>query len=494
MKRIVTCQRMKEMDQATIKERGIPSCVLMERAALAVAEEVRKRSPKKVLVVCGSGNNGGDGIAAARILHLWGIAAEFYMAGNIEHSTPETRQQLEIAANYQVRQVNNPAWDEYTTIVDAVFGIGLSRPAEGVYKQVIEKINESAAYKIAVDIPSGISGDTGKVMGDAVKADLTVTFACLKRGHCLYPGAGYAGEVLVKDIGIYPVREEPEDAWMLEGTEKDLLPKRKEDSNKGTFGKILLAAGCKNMAGAAYLSAKAGLYTGCGMVKIHTEEENRVILQELLPEAMLSTREDEENWSRDLAWCDAVVIGPGLGTSERSRNKVQWFLKNCQKPMVLDADALNLLSINPGWRKELPSRCILTPHVGEMGRLRGKSVSEIKENLIEEACLLARELGAVCVLKDARTVIADKSGQIWINTTGNAGMATAGSGDVLSGILGALLGNQMEPAEAAVLGCFLHGCAGDLAREEKGERSMTSRDLITYLSRVFLKMEGKSCR
>lgn len=493
MKRIVTGRRMKVMDQTTIREMGIPSCVLMERAALAVAEEVKKTHPIKVLVLCGNGNNGGDGVAIARILHLWGIPSEFCMVKNPGNYTEETKRQIEIARNYQVRQVNNPRLDEYTTIVDAVFGIGLSRPVEGIYKEVIRKVNETKACKIAVDIPSGICADTGGILGIAVKADVTVTFGYMKRGHCFYPGASYAGKILVKDIGIYPGKEDRTDAWMLEEKDKNWLPPRKEDGNKGTFGKVLVVAGSKNMAGAAYLSARACLYAGCGMVKILTEEENRIILQGLLPEAMLAAGEEEQGWQEALDWCDAMVIGPGLGKSIKSRQKTQWFLKNCRKPMVADADALNLLSENREWEKWLSPRCILTPHMGEMERLCKKSVQEIKKDRIGEACRLAEKLGIVCVLKDARTVIADERGNCWLNGNGNAGMATAGSGDVLSGIIGALLGNGMEQMKAAVLGNYLHGRSGDLARGQKGERSMTAQDLIEFLPETFAEMEKNLC-
>ena len=357
MKKVVTCSQMKLLDHGTIHNMHVPSLVLMERAALATAEEIRKYLEKKngsgnlkkerILTVCGSGNNGGDGIAIARLLHLAGIRSEIYLAGNPDKMTEETRHQWDIAMSYQVPVMNNPVWDEYTVIVDGIFGVGLSREITGNYKEIID-------HK--------------------------------KRGLCLYPGRAYAGRTVVADIGIYDRDRDGSElaskaAWHIEKSDMKTLPVRKPWGNKGTFGKVLLVAGSKGMCGAACLSASAALHGGAGMVKIQTVEENQIPLQSLLPEAMLTSEFDEEANRKNLNWCDVLVIGPGLGASAQSRERAQWFLSRaaiCGKSVVLDADGLNLLAENPKWKNYLDSHVILTPHMGEMSRLTGKSIGEIR--------------------------------------------------------------------------------------------------------------------
>ncbi len=322
MKKILTCNQMKALDENTIRGMHIPSAVLMERAALAVADQIRELPGEypRVLVVCGSGNNGGDGLAIARLLQLQGINTEIYLAGDPEKMTPETARQLESVKCYQVPVTNNPVWDEYTVIVDAIFGVGLSRPVGGHYAELIRQMNNAKAFKVAVDIPSGISGDTGELLGTAFMADLTVTFAYIKRGLCLYPGRKYAGKVVTADIGIYDKDAKGSKlaanaAWYIEERDLAQLPQRASDGNKGTFGSGSFVAGSKGMCGAAYLCAAAALYAGTGMVKIQTEEENRIPLQTLLPEAMLTCEFNQLENEKNLDWCDVLVIGP------RTRNQ-----------------------------------------------------------------------------------------------------------------------------------------------------------------------------
>ena len=375
MKKLVTCAEMKNLDSATIHKIGVASEVLMERAALKVVEETEKYLEKneRILVACGNGNNGGDGIAVARLLYLKGIRAEFYMAGNKEKMTRETTLQYKIATAYHVPEVNNPNWSEYTTIVDAVFGVGLARPIEGHYAKIIHEMNSARAKKIAVDIPSGVNGDTGLEMGIAFSADLTVTFAYVKRGLCFYPGRLYAGKIVIADIGIYEQEAVKASARCLEKEDLKLFPERDPGGNKGTFGKILFVTGSAGMCGAAYLSAGAALRAGAGMVKIQTVEENRIPLQILLPEAMVCTRFDEESNEQLLSWCDVIVIGPGLGTSGASREREQWFLTAAareKKPLVLDADGLNLLAMHPQWREYIGDPD--SPYRGDEPSLRQK--------------------------------------------------------------------------------------------------------------------------
>lgn len=501
MREAVFCKEMKMLDSNTIENIGIPSCVLMERAALKTAEEMEKRFPKskkeeRILCVCGSGNNGGNGVAIARILKLHGYRAEIFPAGNPEHRTEETARQFSIAEKYQVPVVNNPGWDEYTTIVDALFGVGLARPVEGEYARLIGEMNRADAWKVAVDLPSGIDGDTGAVLGTAFRADLTVTFAFRKAGLCLYPGRKLAGRIEVADIGIYREESLMEGLRYLEDADLAAFPERDPDANKGTFGRVLMVAGSKGMCGAAYLGSAAALASGVGMVKILTHEANRIPLQTLLPEAMVDCGETEEDWEKAFGWCDVLVIGSGLGLSELSRKKARWFLEHAageKKPVVLDADGLNILAQENGLRDLVGAHVVLTPHMGEAARLTGRTIGELKTDRTASAWNLARDLGAVCVLKDSCTVTAGPEGEIWYNLSGNPGMAAAGSGDVLAGVIAGMLclertadgqGTANSHTRAAALGAYLHGRAGDLAAAEKGMYGMKAGDIIPAVANV----------
>ena len=492
MKKIVTSEQMKNLDRFTITKIGVPSLVLMERAALSVVEELKKSdfSLEHVLIVCGTGNNGGDGVAIARVLHLEGYRVSVCLVGEEQHQTEEMRTQIAIAKNYKVSFVNNPAWCEYTTIVDAIFGIGLSREIKETYKEVIESINHASAKVMAVDIPSGIHGNLGYPMGIAVEAYQTVSFAYYKPGLLLYPGASYAGKVTVADIGIRMPGKQGKRHIMYCLDKKDisLIPKRKHDGNKGTFGKVFLIAGNYNMSGAAYLCASACIHTGAGMVKVHTRQENREIMQLQLPEAMLSTYE-ENDWNKEqvqagMRWADVIAIGPGMGTSPQAHEMLLYVVTKAENPLIIDADGLNLLSTMPGILKKCKVPCILTPHLGEMARLAGESVESLKTAFVEKIEAFAADYRVVCVCKDARTIIAVPMGTTYINLSGNEGMATAGSGDVLTGIIAGLMAQGMDPALAAACGTYLHGAAGDLAKKKKGSYSMIACDLIEQLGEV----------
>ena len=504
MKYIVTCREMKMLDSHTIQKKGIPSLVLMERAALKTAEEIEAHfrehpGQQKILCVCGSGNNGGDGIAIGRILFLHGFDVKIYMAGNPSHMTEETRQQLDIAGNYHVPLVNNPDMNEYTTIVDAIFGVGLSHTVEGHCRDVICQMNEASAWKVAVDIPSGVNGDTGMELGTAFCADLTVTYAFCKAGLCLYPGRKLAGKVVTGDIGIYQdntenVHTSPGELWQAEDEDLLFLREREPDGNKGTFGKVLAVAGSPGMCGAAYLCSEGAFQTGAGMVRIRTAEENRIPLQTRLPEAMFSQEDgDPVSMKKDFDWCDVLVIGPGVGTGAEAAARVGCFLEMAsgeKKPVVLDADGLNLLSENPSLWESVGENVILTPHMGEMSRLTGKTIGELKKDRIQAARNLAVEHGCVCVLKDACTVTAGPDSEAWLNGSGNPGMATAGSGDVLSGILAGILcrsiseQNIKSKTRLAAVGVYLHGRSGDVAAQKKGMNGMKAGDILKNLPDV----------
>ncbi len=522
MKKLVNAVQMSELDRYTIDTIGIPSLVLMERAALAVAGRIREylmnssRLPGKtpslyghkgVLVLCGSGNNGGDGIAVARILHGWGISCAVFLAGSEQKMTPETKTQLLAARNCGVTEEDGLSWEDYEVIVDALLGIGLCRQVEGKYRDLIRKANGCPAWKIAVDIPSGVDALTGQELGLAFRADETVTFAFGKTGLYLYPGKALCGRIHTEDIGIYDYSGLPGKLFLSQDEDLDWLRRRDPGGNKGTFGKVLIVAGSIGMSGAAYLCARGAFGTGTGMVKIQTVPENRIVLQQLIPEAMLDITDEPEVWQKDLDWCDSVVIGPGLGQGADAEKRVEWFLQHAiaaQKPVVLDADGLNLFALHSGWQEWLPGNSgapvIFTPHMGEMSRLTGVKTADLTGDRIRHAREYAASTGTVMVLKDASTVTAAPDGTAYLTPAGNSGMACAGSGDVLAGILGGICarsGNltlenshlkEKEGQEEWVLriasGVYLHGLAGDMAARAKGQNAMTASDLTEFLSTV----------
>ena len=486
MKRVLNAEQMRRADQAAM-EMGIPSMVLMERAALAVVDEIiaRNLDLSCVCVVCGTGNNGGDGVAAARILCERGLKPSVYLAGSPDKYSDQLRQQIKIAENYPVTFINSFKASEYTVIIDAVFGIGLRRPVTGEYQELIEEINRCRGKVVSVDIPSGINTDTGEIMGTSVRADLTVTFARGKTGLYLYPGASMAGTVAVKEIGIPVDDKNQKDSalFCLEPYDLIALPKRDPSGNKGTFQKVLVIAGSASMCGAAYLTARAALMTGVGMVKIYTSEVNRLPLTMLLPEALISTYQ-ETGWNareldKELEWADAAVIGPGLGTSDFALQLLTCFLKKNRCPAVMDADALNLLARHLELWDLLQFPCVVTPHVAEMSRLAGVSVEYVKRHLEETARNFSALRQVTCILKDARSITALPDGRCFLNLSGSSGLATAGSGDVLAGMAAGIMarGSSSE-IPAAALAAYVHGLCGEAASRKYSENSMTARSIL----------------
>ncbi len=510
MRYAVTAEEMQRCDARTMEYFGMPSMVLMERAALAVFHRLCQGdfNLERVLVVCGTGNNGGDGLAVARLLHLAGIRAEACVLGNMQRMSPQAREQLEILKKYGA-VIKDPeellaedGYTGYTTAVDAMFGVGLSRDMGGVFARMARRLGEMENCRVlAVDIPSGIDATTGAVLGTAVRADATVTFAWEKWGTVLFPGASYAGEVTVADVGITGGGFDGSDPACRLLEEADLgrlLPARKRRSNKGSYGKLLIAAGSRGMAGAAALAARAAYASGCGLVRIFTPECNRAILQQLVPEATVSAWEGREagaQLAQCLAWADAAVVGPGMGVSKESEAFLRQAAVESSIPVLIDADGLTLLAGHEEWAASLEGRCVLTPHPGEMGRLMGMPVEEILRDVAGTARAGAKRWRSVCLLKDARTVIAPPSPEetLYVNTSGCDGMAVGGSGDTLSGIIGTLLAQHMPALEAAAAGAFLHGRAGEWCQEKKGPRSMTAADLADGIAQVLKRLdEGKA--
>lgn len=483
---LVDSRQMKLCDSNTIHHFKVPSMVLMERAACSVVQEIKKQMPagSRVLLVCGTGNNGGDGLAAGRILRQQGYRVTLVMPGDLSKASEETARQLEICKAYGMEILKEIPKETAEVVVDALFGIGLSRVLEGTYYKIVEQMNEMDAYKIAIDIPSGIHADTGEVMGTAFRAAVTVTFGFCKLGIRLYPGAEYAGRIEVADIGITSESflGEPFVNYELEPEDLQQLPKRKNYSNKGSYGKVLVVAGHKNMAGAAFLSAKAAYVTGAGLVKIYTEEANRQIIQQLLPEAVLETYEPKQEWRESLKdsldWADVIVAGPGMGTDKKAEEIIKVILEYAKVPVVLDADGLNITARHKEWLQETEASVIITPHLSEMSRLVQKSIISIQKQLLQVAREFAEEYNVVCVLKDARTITALPDGRAYINTSGNNGMATAGAGDVLTGVLAGLMAQRMKPEKAASIGVYLHGSGGDCILSQTGNYGMMAQDII----------------
>lgn len=508
MNYIVTAAQMKRADEATTDCFGIPSLVLMENAARETARYISGHYKKKrrVLVIAGCGNNGGDGMAVGRILFQKGYSVTVFFCALREHCTEAAKRQLEILEKYGVNVTDHFPEAEYDIIIDAVFGIGLSRPVEGKYAAVLAKANAAAGVKIACDIPSGLDADTGQVKGCAFQADLTLTYAFLKRGLLLYPGASFAGKVVCLDIGITEDSFQGKLPLAYTYTGKDrkdqkLLPLRPAHSHKGSFGKVLLLAGSKNMSGACELAAKSLYRTGAGLVRIMTAQENRVILQQKVPEAVLHTysdgpqgqKEAERQLLADIAWSDCIVAGCGMGQSPMAGFLLHTLLcaqKMPEKKLLLDADALNWLAEDEKARQELDcliqkgGRVALTPHLLEFSRIAGLPVETLQSDLMEQCSAFAVRTGAVTVCKDARTAVGMPDGRIYLNQSGNSGMATAGAGDVLGGIIGGLAAQGMEWEQAAPLGVFLHGLAGDAAAKRSGEYFIMAHDLTRALKRV----------
>ncbi len=516
MRYAVNSDEMKMYDRNTTEYYGIPEAVLMERASLLVTSHIldwikEKGSDRKfrALIIAGTGNNGADGVCIGRLLSQKGVITKVCVVGDMTKASSMLISQLKTYEKYggltdtfsNIRDNKNGAvWD---IIVDAVFGIGLSRPVSGDQLLAVNYINDtkndrkSDLFVVSVDIPSGISADDGSVLGCAVKADVTVTFNQTKLGHIMYPGFEYTGLLFVEDAGITDesfLGKDPK-AFFYDEELSELLPYRKPDSNKGSCGKLLIIAGSREVSGACILCATAAFKAGCGMVKIFTPEENREAIKTLLPEAMLDTYGDYEPWQEklraDFEWSTAVVIGPGIGTGSGAAELVRQTLAEYNKDLVIDADALNLIAMDPQLRTLLENytrdgrRAIITPHLGEFARLMDRNVKDCKQHLLQYPRELAKNLHCSVVCKDARTVVADENERkSYVNVSGNDGMATAGSGDVLAGVMGAFLSWKESSFDTACIAVYTHGKAGDIAESKNGRYSMMASDIIDGIETV----------
>ena len=503
---------MQRVDQKTIKSYGIAAPVLMERAGLAVVSRITERfEPGKVLVIAGTGNNGGDGIMAARELNNMGIGyrASVLIAGKKDKLSRDAMAQYRTAMEFGVpiRFTTKPRIEDFhgAVVIDALFGTGLSKDIKGSFAVIVDMINDSGCPVVSVDIPSGVSADTGQVLGTAVQADITVTFGALKRGHLLYPGAELSGEVFVQDIG-FPRHLLAEISCNVLGSQEVglLIPERAPDSHKGDFGHLLVIAGSSGKTGAAFMAAEAAMRTGAGLVTLAAPHDLAAIYQSRVTEAMVlplpSTGEGAFSGNAigeilDFAATSAtaIALGPGIGLDPDTAGLVRELLEQSPVPVVLDADGINALgkkaeSILGASR----SPVILTPHPGEFSRISGLSALEIQADRPEAALSFAKKSGSYLVLKGAPTVIAGPEGELFINTTGGTALSKGGSGDVLTGITGALSAMGMSPLEASLLGVYLHGLAGDMAADTLGDFSVLASDITGRIPDAMRHLAGEN--
>lgn len=492
MQYIVTKQEMQVIDTYAIEYIGIPDIVMMERAALKLVKQIEKVNSNKgrILIVVEGGNNGGDGLAAARILLERGYAVDIYYIGELTKTTEAFQLQMIILKNMNISFSKGIPDKDYSVIVDGIFGVGLSRKIEGVHKEIIDALNSMEGIKIAIDMPTGIDATTGDILGAAFKADYTVTFVLKKLGMFFSDGIDYCGEVVCTDIGLprTAIEEIQPKIYAYDQSDMDKIPKRYNNSHKGTYGKVAVIAGSKNMSGAAFLCGKAAYSVGAGLVKIYTHESNRTIVQSQLPEAVMMTYEEYGGAlacvEDVLKWATVIVVGPGLGVDTTSERMLYELMMRAEVPMVLDADALNILSNNIELLESISVPVVMTPHMKEMSRLIDKTPSEIMDNRFEIARDFAKKTGVTLVLKDAKSVVTDGGEQSYINLAGNNGMSTGGSGDVLSGIIAGMIAGGLSLAEAAKMGTFVHCMAGDKAAEEKGKYAMLASDILNHIEDV----------
>ena len=481
--KVLSVALIRESEENAVKSGAFSLRELMLRAGSAAAEIIMSKygcAGKRTAVVCGRGNNGGDGCVIAEILARHGA--------DVTVVTPLGEPKTENAAYYYGRlylaKKADTVPENTDIVVDALFGIGLDRPLEGAAAEAVKAINTVTGIKIAVDVPSGVGSDSGKILGTAVKADLTVTFIALKPGLLLPEGSDMCGEIQVADIGAEPV------SYSYLTTEEPVFKKRRRNSHKGSFGTAVMFCGSYGMAGAAILAAKAALRSGAGILKAVLCDGIYAPFTASVPEAVCvplkqtdkgTLPPDGIDYEKILSGCSAVLAGCGLGNNADTAEIVKALCENSEIPIVIDADGINALCGSIDIIKKRKAPVILTPHPGEMARLCSLTVADIEADRVGAARKFAAEYGCVLVLKGANTVIATPKGEIFFNLTGNPGMATGGSGDLLSGIIVSLLAQGFPADEAAKAGVYLHGEAGDKAAAKRGERAMLPSDMIKEL-------------
>jgi NAD(P)H-hydrate epimerase len=498
---VLNAKQMRDIDRISIEDIGIPGSVLMELAGRACAEEAERFLPAdrfgQVAVFCGKGNNGGDGFVAARYLKNSGHHVRVYLLADPASLKGDARLNYEILGKLGQKvdtlshrsEIENLSLGHVDVILDALFGTGLSSDVHGLFVPLIEKMNASGHAIVAVDLPSGLCSDTGSIKGCAVKALRTVTFGAPKCGHLLFPGPDLTGKLCVADIG-FPPELFGTQTWLL--NDEDLvcyLKNRPTDSHKGDFGHLLVVAGSLEKPGAAGLCCRAACRTGAGLVTLAAPFDvlSRVVSGSV--EFMGLHASSIKQFMHASQDKQAVVLGPGLGQKPDTKALVTSLVRELVNPLVIDADALNSLVGHLDLLKKAPGVRILTPHPGEMARLLEITSREVQADRLGLSRELASSYGCVVVLKGAHTVVADPEKNAFIVPTGNPGMASGGSGDVLTGMIGALLCQGLKELEAACVGAYLHGAAGDLAAIKMSQMGQTANDIVDSIPTVLLRLQ-----
>jgi ADP-dependent NAD(P)H-hydrate dehydratase / NAD(P)H-hydrate epimerase len=509
--RVLTARQMREADRRTIEELGVPSPALMENAGREVASAIEQAFPdlvgRRVAILCGRGNNGGDGFVVARLLHQRGVHVSVFLVGRASEVKGDALANLERARALDLpiaeigRQLEwerlAPEFARHTLVVDALFGTGLSAPLTGLLAEIVEGVNLAGVPIVSIDLPSGLFADTHDVIGPCIRATLTVALGAPKLPLVLSPASAMAGRLVVADIGIPPAVVESLDGADLRVITPEalrpLLPPRLREAHKGVFGHVLVVAGSPGKTGAAYLAASGALRSGAGLVTVATPGSCQQTVAGMGPEYMTLALSEAPSGTLTVDALEAVLAfpatviaaGPGLGTGGGVRAFLHGLVERARTPLVLDADALNAFAGHVGGLTAREGQTmVVTPHPGEMARLLGVSTADVQANRLDAARTLAASNGLIVVLKGQGTVIATPDGRASINLTGNPGMATGGTGDVLTGMIAGWLAQHMDAGDACRLGVFVHGAAGDLAALDEGEVSMTAGDLARRIGRA----------
>ena len=508
---VLDSEAIREADRHTIEDLGVPGLELMENAASGVVDGLRDNFPdaRRILVLCGRGNNGGDGLAAARLLAGSDLEIKVLLFANPDVLSPDAAENLRLAksAGVPIAVIEGEdltaldaelAPSPPDLVVDALLGTGIDRPLGGRLAKVVKRIEEADLEAVAVDVPTGLNGSSTAIPGLVMPAELTVTFAALKLCHVLPPACLCCGEVAVVDIGIPDTVLEKNCSlrWVEAEDVTLLLPLRQADSHKGSFGHLLLVAGAEGRGGAVAMAGRAAVIAGSGLVTMAVPQPVVPVVDGACLEAMthpLRTTEDgfiagPEGLEGLIERMTAIATGPGMGTGEGAAHTLEWILDHWDGPLLLDADAINLLAGRPERLAGRGQPPVLTPHPGELARLLGRSTDEVVADRVGAAREAATRAGAVVVGKGFRTVIADPDGEVWINPTGDDGLASGGSGDVLTGTIAGLLAQGLEPDRAAIVGCWLHGRAGELGGETY-PAAVPAAELPKLVARAWLELE-----
>jgi NAD(P)H-hydrate epimerase len=500
--KILPIEKIREADAYTIQNEPIPDIDLMERAATELFEWIAaKLNPQQnIKIYCGLGNNGGDGFVLGRLLANAGYKVELIVLWYANKMSPSCETNFKRAKNIKTITITElqksdpiPEISPDELIVDAIFGSGLTRPVEGFLANVIESINKSKAVVVAIDAPSGFFCDVSNTdnKGAIIKADYTLTFQFPKLGFLFPENDQYVGEWEVLHIGLHPdfINEvEVKNFYLISNDLKQLIGTRTKFSHKGNYGHGLLISGGYGKMGAAVLAAKSALKSGAGLITTHIPKSGNIIMQTAVPSAMTSIDNDEWVFSQlpDLSNYSAVAIGPGIGTDQKTQNALKLLIQNVKSPLILDADAINILGENKTWIPFITRDSIFTPHPKEFERLTGKSKNDFNRNQKQREFSI--KYGVYVVLKGAHTAITCPDGNCYFNSTGNPGMATGGSGDVLTGIILGLKAQGYSSKTAALLGVYIHGLAGDIAAEKWGYISLTAGNISHNIGKAFKKL------